>query len=146
MNGKYPKQINLDVWDTAGQEEYGPMCRNFFAGAHAVIVVFSITSPGSFKSIENHINNIDNNCSSDVIKVIAGNKSDLESERMVSYEDMKDKASELEVVAFETSAIESRKNTINDMFTDITLMILKGNVNKVGVSGSFKVKADRRPT
>jgi hypothetical protein len=59
---------------------------------------------------------------------------------------MKDKASELEVVAFETSAIESRKNTINDMFTDITLMILKGNVNKVGVSGSFKVKADRRPT
>jgi hypothetical protein len=49
-------------------------------------------------------------------------------------------------VAFETSAIESRKNTINDMFSEIALMILKGNANKVGVSGSFKMKADRRPT
>ncbi len=36
------KQIQLDIWDTAGQDEYAAMNRNFFSGAHCVIIVFAI--------------------------------------------------------------------------------------------------------
>ena len=53
------------------------MTKNFFAGAHLVIIVYSVVSPSSFKSIESHMHNIDQYCRKDVIKLLAGNKCDL---------------------------------------------------------------------
>ena len=79
------------------------MARNFFSGAHCVIIVFSVDSPASFKSIDTHMNNIDNYCSKDVIKIIAGNKCDLD-ERYITLDDMNDKALELGVRSYEISA------------------------------------------
>jgi GTPase SAR1 family protein len=61
------------------------------------------------------------NCSDDVKIYIVGNKCDLETERKVSHEDGKEKADELKnvVAFFETSAIDGKKSTINELFSSV---------------------------
>ena len=79
------------------------MARGHFPGYHCVIIVFSVDSPASFKSIDTYINNIDEFCSKDVITIIAGNKCDLD-ERHITYDDMNEKAQSLGVRSYEISA------------------------------------------
>ncbi len=84
VNGK-PAQFRLDIWDTAGQEEYANIVKTFYAGAHAVIFVYSIESSVSFKQLEDSIENFDKitKGSSNIVKIIVGNKCDLDNDRRV---------------------------------------------------------------
>ena len=55
---------------------------------------------------------------------MVGNKCDLEDERRITYDDMMDKATELSnIKAFETSAIDKNKSTINELFNECTFML-----------------------
>ena len=91
-----PKEINMDVWDTAGQEEYMALTRTFFQGAHCVIITFSVDSPKSFSSVQTHLDNITQYCGENVLKVLVANKCDLE-QHYITFDDMKYKAEELDL-------------------------------------------------
>ena len=58
VNG-IPKQIKLDIWDTAGQEQFKSMVRNFYQGSHAVLIVYGVNSSSSFKSIDTHLSDFE---------------------------------------------------------------------------------------
>mgnify|MGYP000933811186 CR=1 FL=1 len=45
--------IQLQIWDTAGQESYRSITRIFYKGSHAVILVYDITNNWSFENIPN---------------------------------------------------------------------------------------------
>ena len=45
-------RLKLDIWDTAGNESTQAYNKTFFAGAHAVLIVYSIDSNDTFKSID----------------------------------------------------------------------------------------------
>ena len=53
------------------------MTRNYYAGSAVVLIVYSVDSPGSFKSVENYYNTVKQLCSDDTIIAIVGNKCDL---------------------------------------------------------------------
>ncbi len=72
------------------------------------------------------MNSVENYCSKDVIKILVGNKCDLEGERRISFDDMQDKANDMGLRAFETSALESRRGTIEELFSEIAAMIVAG--------------------
>lgn len=80
-----------------------------------------MTSTSSFKSIENHNNNIETYCDKDVVKILVGNKSDLEGERRVTFDDLTEKANELKMKYFETSAVQSKHHTILELFTEVAI-------------------------
>ena len=42
--------IQLQIWDTAGQEAFRSITRIFYKGSHAVILVYDITSEDSFQA------------------------------------------------------------------------------------------------
>ena len=42
----------LDIWDTAGQEKYNSLGRNFYREAYVVILVYDITKKESFESLK----------------------------------------------------------------------------------------------
>ena len=70
--------MKLDIWDTAGAESAQAITRNFYAGSHAVIVVYSVVSQNTFKSVDTHMNNINQYCNDEnVLKFLVGNKCDL---------------------------------------------------------------------
>lgn len=78
-NGKY-FNINLKVSDTAGQEHYKSICKNYCKNTHAVILVYDINKEDSFKAIDGWLNFFEDSRTSDFKPVILliGNKLDLE--------------------------------------------------------------------
>ena len=72
--------LKLFIWDTAGQEIYRSIIRNYYNNAIAVILVFSHDDIDSFYNCEKWIKDIKNSIQNDNIQIIlVGNKIDLES-------------------------------------------------------------------
>ena len=72
------KKVELEIWDTAGEERFRSLAKNSFQGADGIILMYDITQKKTFHNIRNWYNNI--NDSIDINKValiIVGNKSDL---------------------------------------------------------------------
>ena len=69
--------MKLDIWDTAGQDEFKSMTRNYYAGSNAVIIVYAVNSYQTFQSVDDYHNTVKSLCAPDTIIAIAGNKCDL---------------------------------------------------------------------
>ncbi|KTF85213.1 hypothetical protein cypCar_00030886 [Cyprinus carpio] len=72
--------------DTAGQERFRTITTAYYRGAMGIMLVYDITSEKSFENIKNWIRNIEEHASSDVEKMILGNKCDMNDRRQVSKE------------------------------------------------------------
>ncbi|CAG0884209.1 unnamed protein product [Cyprideis torosa] len=103
------KKIKLQIWDTAGQERFRTITTAYYRGAMGIMLVYDITNERTFDNIRNWIRNIEEHASSDVEKMILGNKCDMEDKRQVSKERGQSLAVEYGVRFLETSA----KSAIN---------------------------------
>ena len=45
-------RIKLQIWDTAGQENFQSITKIFYRGAHAVFLTYNITSMDSFQNMD----------------------------------------------------------------------------------------------
>jgi len=71
-------EINMQIWDTAGQEKYRSMTRGYLRGANGIFIVFDLSSMKSFNSLmswmeEIRDSDVDKNC----VKILIGNKFDF---------------------------------------------------------------------
>lgn len=101
VNNKIAK---IQIWDTAGQERFKTISTAYFKGAQGVILTYDITDYQSFKDIEAWLSEIKKYADTDAIKILVGNKSDLVSERQVSFEEGKALADSIGIQFIETSA------------------------------------------
>ena len=92
------------LWDTAGQERFKTITASYYKGAHGIILVYDITDRQSFKDIENWLAEVDKYGNENVVKMLVGNKSDLEANRQVKTEEGKSLADSLGIKFLETSA------------------------------------------
>ncbi len=98
------RTVKLKIWDTAGQEQYRTITKSFYRGAHAVIMVYDITSQSSFKSMKRWMEDVDEYAGPGVEVVVIGNKCDLVQKRAVGQELGQRFCDEFKVRLFETSA------------------------------------------
>jgi len=119
--------VKLTVWDTGGQERFKPLLPNYFKGGQGSLVVFDVTDPESFKSVEKWVEDVKRYCG-DVPIIIVGNKIDLSSKRKISCEDAKELADRLKAPYFESSAKENIM--VNDVFTFLASLILKNSLQR----------------
>ncbi|KAL8136370.1 hypothetical protein V2J09_002371, partial [Rumex salicifolius] len=98
------KTIKLQIWDTAGQERFRTITSSYYRGAHGIIIVYDVTDQQSFENVKQWLNEIDRYASDNVVKLLVGNKNDLTSNKVVSYETGKAFADEIGVPFLETSA------------------------------------------
>ena len=98
------KIIKLQIWDTAGQERFRTITSSYYRGAHGIVVVYDVTDQESFKNVKQWLNEIDRYAEDHVIRLLVGNKNDLESKRVVDYATAKAFADENGVPFIETSA------------------------------------------
>jgi Ras-related protein Rab-1A len=101
------KTVKLQIWDTAGQERFKTITSSYYKGAHGIILVYDITDRQSFKDIENWLAEVERHANENVVKLLVGNKCDLESARQVSTEEGKEFAESLGIKFLETSAKET---------------------------------------
>jgi Ras-related protein Rab-1A len=122
------KIIKMQIWDTAGQDRFRSITKNYYKGAHGIILMFDVTNPSSFINIKNWLMQIKENTSEKVKIVIVGNKIDDESQRKINIDEAKKLSDENNLEYFETSA----KNNIGivETFNYITNEIFKINNGK----------------
>ncbi len=70
--------FQLQVWDTAGMEEYNSLTENYYRSAKAIIVVFSIASAESFECVEPTVQDVkEHDYAPDGHFFLVGNKFDI---------------------------------------------------------------------
>ncbi|XP_042469256.1 ras-related protein RABC1-like isoform X1 [Zingiber officinale] len=83
------KKVKITIWDTAGQERFRTLTSSFYRGAHGILMVYDVTRKDTFTSLANKwIEELKlYSAYHDSVKVLVGNKLDLESSRMVTREE-----------------------------------------------------------
>ncbi|GAX70044.1 Ras family GTPase [Saccharomyces cerevisiae] len=95
----------LDILDTAGQEEYSAMREQYMRNGEGFLLVYSITSKSSLDELMTYYQQILRVKDTDYVPiVVVGNKSDLENEKQVSYQDGLNMAKQMNAPFLETSA------------------------------------------
>ena len=95
----------MNLWDTAGQEAYRSLIKIYFRGVRVSILVFDVTSRPSFDELERWITDISESCDKEDCPILlVGNKIDLEDSRVISHEELLNKATELKRPFIEVSA------------------------------------------
>ena len=83
INGK---SIQLEIWDTCGQETYRSLIKSFYRKVSLAILVYSIDNENSFNNLETWLNEIKSQSNPETKIFLIGNKIDLENERKISTE------------------------------------------------------------
>ena len=79
------KKIQLDLWDTAGQEQYRSLGKHFYKDSFIVILVYNITVKESFDNLKNiWLEDVVNYGEEYKVLAIVGNKCDLYEQEAVS--------------------------------------------------------------
>jgi len=134
--------IKLQIWDTAGQEEYRALIRSYYRGTAGCILVFDITNKKSFLDIVYWLETVKYNSINPVEYILVGNKIDLSNSRKVSYQEADELAKKYNMNYFETSALNSRN--IFNMFYNLTQNILEKVItNKICLSNNTSIKKGR---
>ena len=101
---KKNKRVKLQIWDTAGEERYRNLTKNYFQQCNGIIITYDISDNNSFEQIKFWINQIAEMPDQKVSCILVGNKCDLTTERMVEQEKGSKLAKKLGYKFFETSA------------------------------------------
>ena len=124
MTLKSGKNIKLQIWDTAGQDRFRAITKNYYKGANGIILIYDVTNLQSYENVKNWINQIKDEANPNVIIYLAGNKVDVKDEdRVVKTVDGKKIADEYNLKFYETSA-KSGIN-VNLIFLLFTKYVLK---------------------
>ena len=122
------KKVNLNLWDTAGQEKFRSLGRNFYKDSYIIIIVFDITNRMSFiNAKEVWYNEIKNYGEKFKFLSLVGNKSDKYEDEEVTDEEAISFAKEIDAKFFLVSAhtgdgIDKMFHTLADNFFDEEFM------------------------
>ncbi len=120
------KNVELRIYDTAGQEKFSSIVKNLYNTAQGLILVYDITSIKSFHNINNWLNYVKENSKQNVKLILVGNKTDLEEKRVISYNQGKEFADMYGLKYIETSA---KKNmNVSEAFETLGREIMESNV------------------
>jgi Ras-related protein Rab-5C len=106
--------IKVEIWDTAGQEQFEAMTENYYRKADGALSVFDITSRESFERAKQWIRKLRTEKSKDFVLALVGNKCDMADQRQVRQREIQEFALEHDVLFFETSA--KTGENVNQLF------------------------------
>ena len=122
------KKIKMQIWDTAGQERFKNIIASYYRGAHGILLIYDVTDKDSFKNLSNWLIEIEKNASKNVLKILIGNKTDLDDKRVITYNQGKEFADTYGLKFIETSA---KKNlNVNEAFETLGRELMQASEDK----------------
>jgi Ras-related protein Rab-1A len=136
------KLVKMQIWDTAGQERFRNVISSYFKGAHGILLIYDITAKDSFKELENWLGEVERNANSQVLKILIGNKCDLEDRREISKDEGEAFAMRNGMQFMETSA---KLNTnVNEAFEALAKIMVESSNKRNAINFEKKtIKVDK---
>ena len=98
------KTVKVQLWDTAGQDKYRTIAKNYFKGSHGILLLYDVTKQSSYDNIREWIHDIKEEVSEKAIIFLIANKIDMSDKRKISKEKGEELAEEFKIPFFEASA------------------------------------------
>ena len=121
----------VQIWDTAGQENFRSVTRAYYKASAVAMVVYDITKEESFSHIQSWMKDCKELAPSTVLIALIGNKSDLEDQRVITKERGENLARENKMMFFETSALNGNgiENAFKKCIEKVDKKIRNGDYN-----------------
>ena len=119
------KKVKMQIWDTAGQERFRNVVSTYFRGSNGILLIYDITNKESFKNLESWLIEIEKSASENVLKILIGNKCDLESERGITKEEGQAFANRNGMQFIETSA--KMDTNVSEAFLTLGKLMIEFN-------------------
>ena len=97
----------------------------YYKGKNGILVVYDITNRQSFDDINFWLNDIEKIANKNTVKLLVGNKCDLENEREVTFQEGKDFADNNGMKFIETSA--KTNQNVDEAFEILIDEVIKNN-------------------
>lgn len=107
------KVVQLQVWDTAGQENFRSMIRVFYKNSHAAFLVYDLTRRSTFEKLGDWIADVRANALPNVKMMLVGNQKDRESNREVTVETATDFVTKNDIIDFRETSAKTGEGVIN---------------------------------
>ena len=141
------KKIRIMLSDTAGQERFRSITRNFYKRADGILLFFDITNRTSFQTLSGWKNDIDSNIGYDskISIVLVGTHHDKQDKREISYDEAMNLAQVINIPYYECSSVTGYNvtNIINELVKSclINQNILEDNQSIALSKKSYKVRS-----
>ena len=114
---KSGKNVKIEIWDTAGQDRFRSIAKNYYKSANGIILIYDVTNRQTYDNVAKWISQIQQEVDQKVIIYIVGNKIDMENQRKVKTEEGQKIAEEYNFPFAETSVKDGIN--INETFEDL---------------------------
>jgi small GTP-binding protein len=96
--------VKLNIWDTAGQENYRSLARIYFRDAHCVLVVYDMSDHATYEDVRYWLNELEQTAPEGHFIMLVANKCDLRASRTVSEEEGHEITEQVKASYYEVSA------------------------------------------
>ncbi|CDY10274.1 BnaC05g05170D [Brassica napus] len=135
------KTVKAQIWDTAGQERYRAITSAYYRGAVGALLVYDITKRQTFENVLRWLRELRDHADSNIVIMMAGNKSDLNHLRSVADEDGRSLAEKEGLSFLETSALEASniEKAFQTILSEIYHIISKKALAAQEAAGNLQV-------
>nr|CAI39290.1 rab_C88 [Paramecium tetraurelia] len=123
------QQVKVQLWDTAGQERYRSLTKNYYRNCDAVVIVYDIANMKSFYQVKGWIADFEDKCERPAIKMLLGNKIDLNREVGIELGTL---LAQKQKLLFQEVSAKQNTNVENAMIKLIEIMIQTRQIDSGG--------------
>jgi small GTP-binding protein len=121
--------IDVQVWDTAGTEQYQSLTPVYFRSAAAALAIFDITNRVSFENLDRWLRTFRGVANEKAMAIVVGNKLDLSESRRVERSMAEEWARGQNSWYFETSA--KTGDGVSDVFIGLIDLLAEQSCQEV---------------
>eukprot|EP00850_Spirogloea_muscicola_P000730 SM000003S10975 [mRNA] locus=s3:44035:45582:- [translate_table: standard] len=129
------KEVKAQIWDTSGQERYRAVTSVYYRGALGALLVYDISRRSTFDNVSQWLREIRCQEDSNLVVMLVGNKTDLESLRAVPTERGLELAEREGMYFMETSALDS--TNVQEAFESVITEIYNNVSKRVSAFDEF---------
>jgi small GTP-binding protein len=103
----------LQIWDTAGEEKFRSISRQYYRDADGILLLFDLTNSKSFINVSHWLEEIRSTCLKEVAVILIGTKHDLSKSREISFKDAESYSRLQKIDYIEVSAVTGKNIEIS---------------------------------